>query len=189
MRILRAQRSGGCDPGSLEKECPRKPLCAARLLESALSPAIRLASATLIQRMPYRYNRVTTLHWTKVMSAIATKSFLRKIVEKLDRVWYVYHGFLPDFKRLDFVYGGRALFSTEGLIRTHLSIIPGVDNRLKRVVKELGGWDSVMNPNRELTSEAYQKLCEAGFTEEQLRSSREFLANPVEYMNGPRSSL
>jgi|GEM_PF-1538938 len=109
---------------------------------------------------------------------VRSKKFsVRHLLKKVDIAWYVSHGFVPDFRKLDFVYEERRLFSKSGLIRTHLSVIPFVDGKLKAAVKKLGGWNVICAPQFEVTEEVYVALEKAGFEREQFDLSRKYLAN------------
>lgn len=110
------------------------------------------------------------------------RSRLRRFVEKVDRAWFLWCGFIPDFERLHYFHWKRSLFTTAGLMRAQLSVIPGVDAKLKKTVKELGGWNKIMHPDFILTKYMYAKLADAGFEKEQVKASRAYLANPARYM-------
>ncbi len=106
---------------------------------------------------------------------------LHNLLRKVDIFWYVNHGYIPDFRLLDFVHQERQLFSKSGLIRRQLSIIPFTDRKLKAAVIKLGGWEAIIAPQFEVTEEVYAALEKAGFERDQFDLSRKYLANPSLY--------
>ena len=108
-------------------------------------------------------------------------SLLYKVLRNLDSFQFVYRGLEPDFDQLDFLRDERKLFSDKGLIRARMTMLPGTDMALVAAVKELGGWDAIMQPSFVVTEEVYSRLERAGFSREQLDKSREFNADPSGY--------
>lgn len=106
-----------------------------------------------------------------------------KLLRDIDITLTVWRGLLPDFQRLAFVYEERKLFSDDGLIKIGLSMIPGTERPLKAAVKKLGGWNHIVSPSFTVTEEVYSTLESAGLSRERFNKTREYLGDPVGYVN------
>ncbi len=112
---------------------------------------------------------------------VSRTSRLYRTVRRIDSFLYVFLGYIPDFRQLDFVHERRELFTKEGLIKQELSLIPFTDRALKSAVKELGGWQWIMSEDFKPTEEVYKKLEAAGFAREKYEKSRAYLKDPTGY--------
>ncbi len=105
----------------------------------------------------------------------------RHFIRRTELSVQIFFGFTPDFEKLDYVFYSRPLFSKEGLIRDHLSLLPFADTSLKRVVKDLGGWEHITDPEYLPNSEEYERLAEVGFSKDDFNKTREYLSDRSAY--------
>lgn len=117
---------------------------------------------------------------------LSLRERLSRLLRRLDTRFYIAMGWIPDVKNLDFVYERRKLFTFDGLIKTHLSLVPFVEYKLKLTVLELGGWESVMDPERTFTENEIEKLEQAGLNKTQVELSRLYLSDPIKYLKESR---